>query len=75
MVYDCQDKDVSAGVNSCTTVLSSPGGSSSGPHAYDEFNDECCFSTPVVLILRSSISENVDCPFNRSIHIYFIGKH
>ena len=33
------------------------------------------FFTPAVLILRSGISENVDCTFTRNIHISFIGKH
>ena len=56
-------------------VLRREDGRSSGPHIYDEVKDESCFSTPALFILRSDVSENVVCPFNRNIHISFIGKH
>ena len=67
VVYDWLNKKVSAGANSCATVINSLGGSSSGPHAFVGFKDNSCISTPAVLIFRSGISGNDDCSLSGTL--------
>ena len=55
---------VSAGANTCAPILNSLSGSSLDPPVFVEFKGKSYFSAPAVLILRSGISGNGDCPLS-----------